>query len=82
MTEKRSLWTYTPIVVITAIFCCVLWGSASPAIKIAYELFEIPASDTPSRLMLAGVMKIVFCSLSAVFLFRLEKYSGKKVLAA
>lgn len=70
MTEKRSIWTYTPIVVLTAFFCCVLWGSASPAIKIAYELFEIPASDTPSRLMLAGarfilagVMTIVFGSI-------------------
>ena len=30
-----------PVVVLSAVFCCVLWGSASPAIKIAYELFGI-----------------------------------------
>ena len=42
-----------PVVVLSAVFCCVLWGSASPAIKIAYELFRIDASDTPSRLMLS-----------------------------
>ncbi len=37
-----------------AFFCCVLWGSASPAIKIAYDIFSIGADDTASRLMLAG----------------------------
>jgi len=71
MTEnKNSFWTFMPVVVLVAIFCCVLWGSASPAIKIAYELFKIDASDTPSRLMLAGarfmlagVMTIFFGSL-------------------
>ncbi len=68
--EKKSVWTYMPVVVATAVFCCVLWGSASPAIKIAYDLFRIDASDTPSRLMLAGarfmlagVMTILFGSL-------------------
>ena len=59
-----------PVTILTAVFCCVLWGSASPAIKIAYELFRIPANDTASRLMLAGarftiagVMTILFGSL-------------------
>ncbi|MBQ9306085.1 DMT family transporter [Butyrivibrio sp.] len=73
MTEnKNSFWTLAPVVVLVAIFCCVLWGSASPAIKIAYELFKIDASDTPSRLvlagarfMLAGVMTIFFGSILA-----------------
>ena len=87
MTEKRSIWTYTPIVVLTAFFCCVLWGSASPAIKIAYELFEIPASDTPSRLMLAGarfilagVMTIVFGSLLTRKMLVPQKTSWKYIL--
>ena len=86
MTEKRSLWTYTPIVVLTAFFCCVLWGSASPAIKIAYELFEIPASYTPSRLMLAGarfilagVMTIVFGSLLTRKILVSQKKSWKYI---
>ncbi len=61
-----------PVTILTAVFCCVLWGSASPAIKIAYELFRIPADDTSSRLMLAGarftiagVMTILFGSILA-----------------
>ena len=31
------IWSWFPVTLLTAIFCCVLWGSASPAIKIAYE---------------------------------------------
>ena len=70
--KGSSIWAFMPVTILTAVFCCVLWGSASPAIKIAYELFQIPADDTASRLMLAGarftiagVMTILFGSLLA-----------------
>ena len=71
-TKDRVIWSWFPVTLLTAIFCCVLWGSASPAIKIAYELFRIGPDDTASRIMLAGarfmiagVMTIVFGSLIA-----------------
>ena len=44
--EKNTIWTRFPVAFATALFCCILWGSASPAIKIAYQLFRIPADDT------------------------------------
>lgn len=84
--EKKSIWTFLPVVVITAVFCCVLWGSASPAIKIAYELFKIPASDTPSRLMLAGarfilagIMTIVFGSILTKKILVPQRSSWKSI---
>ena len=43
------------MILITVIFCCTLWGSAAPAIKIAYEAFRISPDDTASRILLAGV---------------------------
>ena len=52
--QTRVIWSWFPVTLLTAIFCCVLWGSASPAIKIAYELFRIGPDDTASRIMLAG----------------------------
>ena len=74
-TQKQNsgvIWAWFPVTLATAIFCCVLWGSASPAIKIAYELFRIGPDDTASRIMLAGarfmiagVMTIAFGSLIA-----------------
>ncbi len=70
--EKSGFWSLLPVTFATALFCCVLWGSASPAIKIAYELFRIPPDDTASRItlagarfLIAGVMTIVFGSFLA-----------------
>ena len=70
--HDRVIWAWFPVTFLTAFFCCVLWGSASPAIKIAYSLFRIGPEDTASRIMLAGarfmiagVMTIAFGSVLA-----------------
>ena len=70
--HDRVIWSWFPVTFLTAFFCCVLWGSASPAIKIAYSLFRIGPEDTASRIMLAGarfmiagVMTIAFGSVLA-----------------
>ena len=34
--------------------CCLLWGSAYPAIKGGYALFAIGADDVPSKMVFAG----------------------------
>lgn len=65
--QKKSIWAYLPITFLTALFCCVLWGSASPAIKIAYELFHIPPEDTASRITLAGARFIIAGAMTIVF---------------
>ncbi len=84
------IWARPAVVFLTALFCCVLWGSASPAIKIAYDLFHIPPEDTASRIMLAGarfvlagIMTILFGSLlSRRFLFpKKESWGNVCVLA-
>ncbi|MDD5848254.1 MAG: DMT family transporter [Firmicutes bacterium] len=49
------IWEKLPVVILTAFFCCTLWGSASPSIKIGYQLFGIGADDTPSRILFAGI---------------------------
>ena len=65
--QNRIVWSYLPVTFITALFCCVLWGSASPAIKIAYEIFEIPPDDTASRIMLAGARFLLAGVLTILF---------------
>ncbi|MEO8409340.1 MAG: DMT family transporter [Propionivibrio sp.] len=42
--------------------CCLLWGSAYPAIKAGYELFAIAAGDIPSKMVFAGY-RFVFAGL-------------------
>lgn len=85
--EKIVIWSWLPVTVLTAVFCCVLWGSASPAIKIAYEQFQIGPEDTASRIMLsgarfmiAGVMTIVFGSILARKVLVPRKTSWKNVV--
>ncbi len=80
-------WDWFPVTLAAAVFCCVLWGSASPAIKIAYELFRIDAQDTASRITLAGArfiisgcMTIVFGSLLSRRFLRPKKSSAHKII--
>jgi drug/metabolite transporter (DMT)-like permease len=42
------------VVFLVASLCCLLWGSAYPAIKNGYALFNIAADDIPSKLVFAG----------------------------
>lgn len=53
-----------------AVFCCILWGSAFPSIKVGYRLFQVDASDTAAQILfagcrftLAGVLVILFGSV-------------------
>ncbi len=53
-----------------AIFCCLLWGSAFPVIKLGYAAFQIPSTSTGSQLLfagirftLAGILTILFGSI-------------------
>ena len=84
--QPRVIWSWFPVTLLTAVFCCVLWGSASPAIKIAYELFRISPDDTASRIMLAGArfmiagcMTILFGSILAGKILLPKKGSWKNV---
>ena len=65
--KAESVWTRFPVLFLTAFFCCVLWGSASPAIKIAYQLFRIRPEDTASRIMLAGARFMIAGAMTILF---------------
>ena len=50
----HSFFSDRRVVVVLASLCCLLWGSAYPAIKTGYALFDIAAGDIPSKLLFAG----------------------------
>lgn len=68
-------------VVLGALLCCTLWGSAFPGIKIGYRLWQIESSDTfliilfaGIRFLLAGLLVILFASvMNKRFLFPKKK---------
>lgn len=69
--EPEITFSKTWVVCICAIFCCILWGSAFPCVKIGYRLFQIDTSSVPSlilfagtRFSLAGMLVITFGSIS------------------
>lgn len=40
---------------IPALFCCFLWGSAFPCIKIGYHMFAIPSDAMETQILFAGL---------------------------
>ncbi|PLY36659.1 DMT family transporter [Pectobacterium aquaticum] len=53
--EKRThFFSDKKVVFFIATLCCLLWGSAYPAIKNGYELFHIADNDVPGKLVFAG----------------------------
>lgn len=64
---QTSFVTSTLGILLLACLCCLLWGSATPAIKIGYEWFGIVAGDVASRILFAGVRFILAGVLTAIF---------------
>lgn len=68
--EKEHYLQKPMTVMMLALLCCFLWGSAFPCVKIGYDLFAIAAEDTMSQMLfagcrfaLAGVLVILFGSM-------------------
>lgn len=52
---QKNFLTNTFVVTLLATFCCLLWGSAFPSIKIGYQLFDIAPNDTATLILFAGI---------------------------
>lgn len=55
MESRKPHLATLPGLILGCLICCALWGSAFPCIKIGYELFGIPAHDSASQLLFAGL---------------------------
>lgn len=53
--KTKNLFENSIVVWILAALCCLLWGSAFPAIKIGYRLFQIDSGDTFTIILFAGI---------------------------
>ena len=68
--KQSNILSRPLIVCLLAVFACMLWGSAFPTIKLGYEFFQIPSTQTGSvllfagmRFTLAGILTVVFGSI-------------------
>ncbi|ABM39124.1 DMT family transporter [Polaromonas naphthalenivorans] len=73
--NSTSIFTRRKVVFLVASLCCLLWGSAYPAIKNGYALFNIAAGDIPSKLVFAGY-RFLFAGLVLLAIAAI----GKKTL--
>jgi drug/metabolite transporter (DMT)-like permease len=76
----------TSVVAILALICCALWGSAFPAVKIGYELFEIKMVGSQIlfagyRFFLAGVLTFLLACIYEKRFVTLKKSSIPYVFA-
>ncbi len=66
--SKLSVLSKNGVMQFAAAICCLLWGSAFPAIKIGYNLFNINSSDTPSIILFAG-LRFTLAGVLTVLIF-------------
>ena len=76
-TKEKSTKVFSNPLFITlvALLCCALWGSATPAIKIGYQLM-LPDKDVPSTILFAGI-RFFFAGVLTVVIFSIAR---KRVL--
>ena len=75
-TNKKSIFTLWWVILIVAVFCRLLWGSAFPSIKIGYRLFDIASGDGLSQMLFAGMRFFLAGVLTIIF----GSFMFKKVL--
>lgn len=79
LTDKKVVFTLS-------LLSCLLWGSAFPAVKAGYAIFNISAGDTASQILfagyrffLAGLLLVLFCLAGKRKIFSLD---GQDVIRA
>lgn len=75
MKKNHKIFANTIFVTFAALLCCALWGSATPFIKIGYELI-LPKKDVASTILFAGIR----FTLAGILTILLYSIARKKVL--
>lgn len=73
---NRSFLAKKAVVIPLALFCCLLWGSAFPCIKLGYGYSHITFDDTASQILYAGIR----FTLAGIFAFLIGSIMLKKAL--
>ena len=63
--------THPIFITLVALLCCALWGSATPFIKLGYQLL-LPDRDVPSTILFAGI-RFFFAGILTVVIFSIAR---------
>lgn len=69
LTKSKKIYTNPLFVAVTALLCCALWGSATPFIKMGYELLNVSGVASiilfaGIRFTLAGIITVIIYSIA------------------
>lgn len=87
--DKKDRLQWVPVVLLLALVCDFLWGSAFPCIKLGYSYLEIESADIAAQILfagtrftLAGIMVImVNCIRAGKFVYPASWKSWERTLA-
>ena len=71
MQKNSKIFTNTIFVTFAALLCCALWGSATPFIKIGYELI-LPKKDVASTILFAGI-RFTLAGILTILLYSIAR---------
>lgn len=84
--NQSTIFAHPLVMAFLATICCLLWGSAFPAIKLGYRWFDITAEATGTQILfagcrftLAGILTVVIGSILAKKVLLPKKESLKKI---
>lgn len=70
--KSNKIFANPVFVAITAVFCCALWGSATPFIKIGYFLI-LPEKNVVSTILFAGI-RFTLAGIITVLIYSLARH--------
>ena len=74
--DAEKIFTNKKYIIIFAILCTFLWGSAYPAIKLGYDVFGIHSDDSYLKLIFAGYRFLI----AGIILITIQKLMGKSIM--
>lgn len=71
--EKKNIFTNSVMVILGAILCCALWGSATPFIKLGYRvIFPSAAPNVQSTILFAGI-RFFFAGVITIAIYSIAR---------
>ncbi|MBE6609213.1 MAG: DMT family transporter [Ruminococcaceae bacterium] len=70
-TQKNKLFTHPLFITLIALLCCALWGSATPFIKVGYEVL-LPEKNVPSTILFAGI-RFTLAGILTIIIFSIAR---------
>ena len=74
--NEEKIFTNKKYIILLAILCTFLWGSAYPAIKLGYDVFGIHSDDSYLKLIFAGYRFLI----AGIILITIQKLMGKSIM--